>query len=241
MVINKGKKIFYSIVIPAHNEEKYISNTLKHLLNLKYPKDKYGVIVVENGSKDKTYGVAKKFSSKKVKVYSLKKPGVSNAKNFGATKASKKVKWFIFLDADCSLKKNFLNDVNSFLCNTKENEYSAGACRARPIEKTWKLRLFLWYYGYHLRVFRASISVQFINKNFFKKVKFDPDLSLGEDYYLLKQLRKYGKFFFINTKEFEISTRRFKRFGLLKVIWVWLHGGLLSNKSLRKINYEVVR
>ena len=54
----------FSIVIPAHDEEKYIEKTLKYALSQKYPKNKYEVIVVENGSKDKTLSKIKEIRSK---------------------------------------------------------------------------------------------------------------------------------------------------------------------------------
>jgi cellulose synthase/poly-beta-1,6-N-acetylglucosamine synthase-like glycosyltransferase len=41
-----------SILVPAHNEEKTISSSIRSLLNLKYPE--YEVIVINDGSSDKT-------------------------------------------------------------------------------------------------------------------------------------------------------------------------------------------
>ncbi|PMP81418.1 MAG: glycosyl transferase family 2, partial [Caldisericum exile] len=41
-----GNDLYFSIIIPAHNEEDYIYETLSKLENLNYPKDKFEVIVV---------------------------------------------------------------------------------------------------------------------------------------------------------------------------------------------------
>jgi len=46
--------LFFSIVIPAYNEEKYIGTTLTALKQLEYPPDRFEVIVVDNGSTDGT-------------------------------------------------------------------------------------------------------------------------------------------------------------------------------------------
>lgn len=43
-----------SILIPARNEEIVIGNTLKKILSLDYPREKIEVIVIDDGSTDKT-------------------------------------------------------------------------------------------------------------------------------------------------------------------------------------------
>src|SRR3989344_8006273 len=45
---------FFSAIVPAYNEEKSIAATLQSLVNLDYPKDKMEIIVVNDGSKDRT-------------------------------------------------------------------------------------------------------------------------------------------------------------------------------------------
>ena len=71
LMINEAKKpnnirkqrIFpkVSLVIPAHNEEKMILRRLINIQNLKYPKDKLDVLIVDDGSTDKTYQTAQDF------------------------------------------------------------------------------------------------------------------------------------------------------------------------------------
>ncbi|MEI7480153.1 MAG: glycosyltransferase, partial [bacterium] len=50
-----------SIIIPAHNEEKYIEETLKNINNLSTDKDQFEVLVIENGSTDRTLEIANLF------------------------------------------------------------------------------------------------------------------------------------------------------------------------------------
>jgi 1,2-diacylglycerol 3-beta-glucosyltransferase len=45
---------YFSILVPAKNEEKVIKNTLKHILNLDYPSELFEVIVANDGSIDST-------------------------------------------------------------------------------------------------------------------------------------------------------------------------------------------
>ena len=48
-------KIPVSIIMPAHNEEEWISDALKSLLDLNYPE--FEIIVVNDGSTDRTFGI----------------------------------------------------------------------------------------------------------------------------------------------------------------------------------------
>lgn len=56
---------FFSIIIPAHNEENRLPGTLDQILRFlagqSFP---YEVIVVENGSSDRTYEIAKEFAGR---------------------------------------------------------------------------------------------------------------------------------------------------------------------------------
>lgn len=47
--MDRKEELFFSIVLPAYNEEKYIEKTVEALKRLDYPKEKLEVIMVENG------------------------------------------------------------------------------------------------------------------------------------------------------------------------------------------------
>jgi biofilm PGA synthesis N-glycosyltransferase PgaC len=70
-----------TLIVPAFNEEKTVSRTLRHLQNFDYPKEKLELMVVDDGSADKTFEVASRFSG----VTVLRKPngGKASALNHG--------------------------------------------------------------------------------------------------------------------------------------------------------------
>lgn len=98
-----------SVVIPAYNESKYISDTLKSVLALDYPKDRLEVIVVDDGSTDDTYDVARSFESDGVKVFTKKNGGKGAALNFGIAKATGEL--IATMDADSYLSPDALLEM----------------------------------------------------------------------------------------------------------------------------------
>ena len=64
---------FFSFIVPAYNEASVIERTLSCLRDLDYPKDRYEVIVVENGSSDDTFARASRFASPAFKVITSEK------------------------------------------------------------------------------------------------------------------------------------------------------------------------
>lgn len=51
------------IVVPSFNEENTLGDTLRSLLALEYPKERLEIVVVDDGSTDGTYAVARSFES----------------------------------------------------------------------------------------------------------------------------------------------------------------------------------
>jgi len=86
-----------SLVIPAYNEEKYIGACLESVE--KYGKDLFEVIVVNNGSHDRTTEIARTFRG--VKVVDEPKKGRPYARGRGITES--KGDFLAYIDADCLL------------------------------------------------------------------------------------------------------------------------------------------
>lgn len=70
-VINTGRVVdgedvahYFSILVPAYNEETVLENTLERILNLDYPLELFEVIVVNDGSTDRTERVVRNFQKK---------------------------------------------------------------------------------------------------------------------------------------------------------------------------------
>ncbi len=96
-----------SVVIPCYNEEKNIGSCLDAIGSSGYPMEKTEVIVVDDGSSDRSVEVARKFGW--VKVLEQKHKGKVEALNFGSSEATGGI--VITLDADVVIEKNSINNM----------------------------------------------------------------------------------------------------------------------------------
>ncbi len=96
-----------SIVIPVYNEEEHIRNCLDSIKKADYPKNKYEVIVVDDGSTDKTKQIIKDY--KNVKLLKQNHLGKVEALNLGIKKASHD--FVVTVDADTIVDENFLKEI----------------------------------------------------------------------------------------------------------------------------------
>jgi glycosyltransferase involved in cell wall biosynthesis len=68
-----------SILIPAYNAEEYLAETIASALGQTWPKKE--IIVVDDGSKDQTLALARRFASKDVKVVTHENQGAAATRN----------------------------------------------------------------------------------------------------------------------------------------------------------------
>lgn len=100
-----------SIVIPVCNGERFIEETVQSVLAQLY--SKWELIIVNDGSRDGTADVLKKFASdKRIKVFETANAGVSEARNFGASHTLGSL--LCFLDADDTLTEDCLEQRVAF-------------------------------------------------------------------------------------------------------------------------------
>ncbi|KYK25717.1 hypothetical protein AYK26_01740 [Euryarchaeota archaeon SM23-78] len=97
-----------TIIIPAHNEERYIAQTLESVLAADF-KGKKEIIMIDDGSQDKTYQVAKQIADKhsgKIKILRTKHRGKSKSINKALSIA--KGELIAVVDGDSVIHKNAL-------------------------------------------------------------------------------------------------------------------------------------
>lgn len=96
-----GTSIGVSIIVPVYNKEKFIADCIDSLISQSYVSIE--IILVDDGSHDKSWDIIKKYSKIDNRIVALHKDngGVCSARNYGIDNA--KGKWISFVDADDSL------------------------------------------------------------------------------------------------------------------------------------------
>jgi len=106
----KEKLPTFSIIVPAKNEEKVLGRLLNSLLKLNYPLEKKDIVVVEDGSTDKTAKICAEYAAQYPHQIRLVQKSVSNGKPSALNCALDHVKGEIVavFDADNVLEHDVL-------------------------------------------------------------------------------------------------------------------------------------
>jgi len=106
-----------SVIVPAYNQEKYIGRCLRSLLHQTLSHDQYEIIVINDGSTDRTGYALSQFSDPNdsaVKIItSLQNMGLPAALNHGINRAVGK--YIVRVDSDDFVNTNFLSFLHYYL------------------------------------------------------------------------------------------------------------------------------
>ena len=112
-----GEYRFLSVVVAARDEEEHLPACLDALEALDYPRDAHEVILVNDGSRDKTGEIMKQRLSRQSHwQYVESEPaagfaGKVNALRCGVARAQGR--YLVFTDADCRVPESWLQDYNT--------------------------------------------------------------------------------------------------------------------------------
>ena len=103
-----------SIIVPIYNAENYLNKCIKSLIN--QTKEELEFILVNDGSKDSSEEIIKKYKDKRIKHFKNPNQGIGKTRNFGIEKATGK--YIMFLDSDDYLRE----DACEILFNKAEKD-----------------------------------------------------------------------------------------------------------------------
>ncbi|TDH20815.1 glycosyltransferase [Segetibacter sp. 3557_3] len=102
-----------SVIVPAYNAAKTISETIGSLLTQRY--QEWEAIIIDDGSTDDTDGIVSPFAAKdkRIKIIKQENQGVCVARNTGIAIAQHE--WLLFLDADDWISPEHLHNMGQKL------------------------------------------------------------------------------------------------------------------------------
>jgi len=179
-----NEKMKISVVIPAYNRETMIKRAVDSVLRQTRPADE--IIVVNDGSTDKTAEVLIQYGNQIRVLNNEKKKGVSAARNRGIEEADGQ--WITLLDSDdewlpekLSVQETWLiNNPEYRICQTDEIWIRNGK-RVNPMNKHQKFHGNIFIPSLRLCLVSPS-SVMFEKSLFVETGGFDESLPVCEDY-----------------------------------------------------------
>jgi len=132
-IIKQKDDVFISILIPCYNEQKNIRNCLKSIEKTFYDKKLLEVIIIDDGSTDKTADIANSYlktSNLDIKLIKGTHQGKSMALNLGLDNAKHEI--IMAIDADILLEKETIKKLVSPMSNKNVGATNAVAVIQNP-------------------------------------------------------------------------------------------------------------
>ena len=183
--------MLFSIIIPVYNADKYIEKCIESIIS--QDRNKFEIIVVDDGSTDNTGIICDKYSNKysNIKVFHTENKGVSRARNLGLSEAIGD--YILFVDADDWVTSDYIDVIskeiegvdllffsNNRVIDEKIIKQSYGDAYAENRAETEELILNIkkQKYEYFGFTWNKCFSRNIISKN---NILFVNDLSVRED------------------------------------------------------------
>lgn len=221
-----------SFIIPTLNEEDYIRSTLEAISNQTIPREEYEIIVIDSRSTDNTVKISEEYADE---IISEKNKNISNGRNKGAELARGKI--LIFIDADTIIEPTLAEKV----LKKFQDERIAGAyvryiysfkSKILKLINNLAITLLTLFHSVNNNCIIISGACLIVRRVNFNKINgFNEKLETSEDIKLYHDLKKTGKFVFID-ETVQTSTRRFKKMGWFATIKYYLTD--VYNHSLKK-------
>lgn len=108
-----GRQMRFAFIVPAHNEEAWIADTIRSLMAVDYPDSLFTVVVIADNCTDGTAKQAVKEGAECLERFDEREKGKGYALRFAFNRLlSKEYDAFVVIDADSIVSRNFLRDLD---------------------------------------------------------------------------------------------------------------------------------
>ncbi|MBI4239555.1 glycosyltransferase [Candidatus Uhrbacteria bacterium] len=232
-----------SVIIPAYNEERFITDALDALECQTFPRNEFEVIVVDNASTDSTALLARQHGADKIICESKK--GTNQARQTGLNASRGRI--VAFLDADCVPPPGWLDRIYEKLTEKKTTKSIATALGVKKQKRVAIAGAYVFYsemtnslyimqeiYRWIVMPTLGSVMGKLfqrggvviggnfatLKKNFKKIGGIDTTFEFfGDDASIARRFGELGYVEYDPRLYVMTSDRRFKREGLMKTNW----------------------
>jgi len=202
----------FSVVVPAHNEERLITNGLEAIA---VAAERFGgeveIVVVANRCTDATVALAEGAGAV---VVANEARNISAVRNAGAAVATGEI--LVTIDADCVMDPTALCAIDELVATGR---YVGGGTKVRPERMSPGIRATITLVDLVVLVSRLSAGMFWCCREDFAAVGgFDESLLVAEDLDFARRLRAHGRrsgrrFTMLRTAPVVSSCRKFDRYG----------------------------
>lgn len=228
-----------SVIIPCYNAASHIKDLFESLRNQTLPQNEFEVIVVDDGSQDKTASLVRKYPF----IYLFQKnQGAGSARNFGVQKSQGQI--LLFTDSDCIVPRDWVGKHTLVQERNEKIGIIVGGVK-KPKEKSlvaWADFFSSWFNAHenldrHLvKDYSPSVNAS-LKKEIFKKVGgFSRKKLTGEDVDFCFRAQKLGvKILFDPSLSLWHKSPKFK--GFLKHNYNWGYHAPFVRGKYSKMSY----
>ena len=178
-----------SVIIPMYNAHNTLKRCLDSVVSQKF--DSFEVILIDDGSQDDTYEIARGYADQYpvVSCYKKNNGGVSSARNYGLSKA--RGEYITFMDNDDEYEPEYFQRIKDYLqddlydivvasiTNITEN----GEIKKAVFDCTLNREVFAQsYYKYHKDNYLMTVWNKFFKSELLQNIEFEEGRINGEDY-----------------------------------------------------------
>ena len=191
----KKKETLISIIMPVYNAEIYIYTSVESVIHQSH-KD-WELLIINDGSTDDTEEIIIGFKDSRIRYFSQKNKGVSNARNVGLK--NMKGDFFCFLDADDFLPPGSLEHRYKKIYQNKKLDFVDG--RTQIYNKNLNVQLNHWAPSFKGNPLNQLLKLNgtcffgltwMIKRNKDEDYRFHEDISHGEDLLFFIEVAKEG-------------------------------------------------
>ncbi len=183
-----------SFIVPAHNEELELPNTLEAIKHAALEANhSFEIIVVDDSSTDRTPKIAEDFGAR---VVSIRCRHIAAARNAGAEASTGDVLFFV--DADTRINAALVDGAIAALAEGASGG-SAQLRFDRPLPFWAHVCFKIFCVTYFAANLGAGAFLFTSRENFFAAGKFDEQFFAAEETYLSMALKKFGRFRILRT------------------------------------------